>query len=80
MASTIIGVTSPERVKQTMDWAAHTIPEVLWNELAALPVDMGDPEATRVYKLGEGKPFRSPSSHPLQNQREWATLRNTRRA
>jgi D-threo-aldose 1-dehydrogenase len=52
VASTIIGVTSPERVKQTMDWAAHTIPEVLWNELAALPVDMGDPEATRVYKLG----------------------------
>ena len=35
VASTIIGVTSPERVKQTMDWAAHTIPEVLWNELAA---------------------------------------------
>ena len=52
VASTIIGVTSPERVKQTMDWAAHAIPEALWQDLAALPVDMNDPEATRVYKLG----------------------------
>lgn len=52
VASTIIGVTSPERVKQTMDWAAHAIPEALWKDLAALPVDMTDPEATRVYKLG----------------------------
>lgn len=52
VASTIIGVTSPERVKQTMDWAAQAIPEALWKDLAALPVDMGDPEATRVYKLG----------------------------
>lgn len=52
VASTIIGVTSPERVKQTMDWAAHAIPDALWKDLAALPVDMNDPEATRVYKLG----------------------------
>jgi D-threo-aldose 1-dehydrogenase len=52
VASTIIGVTSPERVKQTMDWAAHTVPDALWAELARLPADMDDPEATRVYKLG----------------------------
>jgi D-threo-aldose 1-dehydrogenase len=52
VASTICGVTAPERVKQTMDWANHAIPEALWKELEAIPFDMDDPEAARVYRPG----------------------------
>lgn len=52
VASTIIGVTAPERVQQTLDWARQTIPDALWADLEKLPYDMDDPEATRVYKLG----------------------------
>jgi D-threo-aldose 1-dehydrogenase len=50
--STICGVSSPERVQQTVDWANHTIPEELWSELATIPFDMTDPEAERVYRPG----------------------------
>jgi D-threo-aldose 1-dehydrogenase len=50
IASTICGVSTPERVQQTIDWANWSIPEALWTELMALPFDMDDPEAKRVYK------------------------------
>jgi D-threo-aldose 1-dehydrogenase len=50
IASTICGVSTPARVQQTIDWANYQIPEVLWSELSALPFDMDDPEAKRVYK------------------------------
>ena len=52
VASTICGVSSPERVQQTVDWANHPIPDVMWEELAAVPFDMEDPEAKRVYRPG----------------------------
>lgn len=52
VASTIIGVTTPERVQQTMAWAAHAIPDALWKDLESVAFDMDDPEASRVYKLG----------------------------
>ena len=52
VASTVCGVTKPERVQQTLDWAAFPIPDELWRELAALPFSMDDPEATRDYKPG----------------------------
>ncbi len=52
VASTICGVTKPERVKETLDWAAWPIPEAAWEELLALPFSLEDPEATRDYKLG----------------------------
>jgi D-threo-aldose 1-dehydrogenase len=52
IASTICGVSSPERVQQTVDWANHAIPEALWAELATIPFDMTDPEAERVYRPG----------------------------
>ncbi len=52
IASTICGVSSPERVQQTVDWANHAIPEVLWEELATFPYDLTDPEAARVYRPG----------------------------
>ena len=52
IASTICGVTKPERVKQTVDWARFPIPEEAWAELLALPYATDDPEATRDYKVG----------------------------
>jgi D-threo-aldose 1-dehydrogenase len=52
IASTIVGVTKPERVRETFDWATTTIPDELWPELASLPVEHDDPEANRDYKLG----------------------------
>ena len=52
IASTICGVTRPERVRETLEWAAWPIADEVWAELAALPFATDDPEATRDYKLG----------------------------
>ena len=52
ITSTICGVTRPERIQQTLEWANWPIPEEAWRELLALPFDSGDPEATREYKPG----------------------------
>jgi D-threo-aldose 1-dehydrogenase len=52
IASTICGVTSPERVKQTAEWANAVIPNALWKDLESIAFDMEDPEASRVYKPG----------------------------
>ena len=52
IASTICGVTRPERVQETLDWAAWPIADAVWDELAALPFATDDPEATRDYKPG----------------------------
>ena len=46
VASTICGVTKPERVQQTLEWAAWPIPAAMWEELKALPFSTDDPEAT----------------------------------
>ena len=47
ITSTIIGVTRPERVAQTLEWAEWPIPDALWDELMALPFATDDPETTR---------------------------------
>jgi len=52
IAATICGVTRPERVGQTLDWASFPIPQAAWDELLALPFATDDPEATRDYKPG----------------------------
>ncbi len=52
ITSTVIGVSSPERVQQTLDWAGATLPTALWDELDALPFSKDDPEANRLYKPG----------------------------
>ena len=52
ITSTICGVTKPERVKETLDWAAWPIPDAAWNELLSVPVSTDDPEASRDYKPG----------------------------
>ena len=52
VTSTVIGVSKPERVKQTLEWAAWPIPDAAWEELLALPYATDDPEATRQYTPG----------------------------
>ena len=52
IASTICGVTHPERIQQTLAWAQADIPDALWLELATLTPSYDDPEATRVYNPG----------------------------
>lgn len=52
IASTIIGVSKPERVAQTLGWAGVQIPEQAWQALRALPFSDIDPEAERVYVPG----------------------------
>jgi D-threo-aldose 1-dehydrogenase len=52
IASTICGVSKPERVKETLAWAEWKIPAALWDELKSLPFATDDPEATREYSAG----------------------------
>ncbi len=52
VASTICGVSKPERVAQTLEWAAFPVPDAVWAELAAIERDTADPEATRAYDPG----------------------------
>ncbi len=52
IASTICGVSRPERVRETLEWARFPIPDAVWEELGALRFSTEDPEATRDYKLG----------------------------
>ncbi|HEV7252184.1 MAG TPA: aldo/keto reductase [Mesorhizobium sp.] len=52
ITSTICGVTKPERVAETKEWAAFPIPPETWDELLALPFGTDDPEANRDYKPG----------------------------
>jgi D-threo-aldose 1-dehydrogenase len=50
ITSTIIGISKPERVQETINWASFSIPQEAWTELNALPYSENDPEADRVYK------------------------------
>lgn len=52
VAATICGVSKPERVAETLEWAGHPVPAAVWEDLADLPFATDDPEATRAYKLG----------------------------
>jgi D-threo-aldose 1-dehydrogenase len=52
IATTICGVSKPERVAQTLEWAEWPIPDAAWTELMTVPFATDDPEATRDYKPG----------------------------
>ena len=52
IASTICGVSKPERVAESLEWAHVTLPEELWDALGELAFDTSDPEAHRVYRPG----------------------------
>lgn len=44
---TIVGMTKPERIAQTIELARHEIPQECWDELLAIPFDTDEPEANR---------------------------------
>jgi D-threo-aldose 1-dehydrogenase len=44
---TIVGMSKPERIQQTIDLATVEIPDQLWTELAELPTFEDDPERNR---------------------------------
>lgn len=50
IVSTIIGVSRPERIDETLALAAHPIPDAMWPQLDGLPVGREDPEAGRWSK------------------------------
>ena len=52
VTSTVCGVSKPDRIQQTIEWARWPIPTEAWEELTALPFATSDPEATRDYKPG----------------------------
>ena len=52
ITSTICGVSKPERVAQTLEWARWPIPQAVWDELASVPFATDDPEASRQYDPG----------------------------
>ena len=52
ITSTIIGISTPERIRETLAWASAPIPDAAWDAFAALPRDDGDPESDRVYLPG----------------------------
>ncbi len=52
ITTTIVGVSKPERVAETLDWALLEIPQAAWEEIDALDYSTEDPEANRNYKPG----------------------------
>ena len=50
ITSTIIGVTKPDRVVQTLEWATQNIPDALWDDISSLGYSTEDPEANRDYR------------------------------
>lgn len=52
ITSTIIGVSKPDRVRQTLDWSGELIPTAFWNDFASLSYDDQDPEMHRNYMPG----------------------------
>ncbi len=50
VTSTILGISKPGRIQQTLDWAQFAIPDQAWSEIMALPATTDDPESTRDYQ------------------------------
>jgi D-threo-aldose 1-dehydrogenase len=47
IAVTVCGVSKPQRVAETLEWANWSIPEPIWEELAAVPYSTANPQAAR---------------------------------
>ena len=50
--STIVGVTRPERVGETIGWATAEIPQAAWQASSTFGFSPDDPWANRVYQRG----------------------------
>lgn len=47
IVSTVVGISRPERIEETVRLASTPIPEQLWDDLKAIPADHRDPEEGR---------------------------------
>jgi D-threo-aldose 1-dehydrogenase len=47
ITNTIVGMSRPERIAQTLEYLTTPIPQELWAELASVPFDAEDPEVNR---------------------------------
>ncbi|MCF8564374.1 aldo/keto reductase [Alicyclobacillus tolerans] len=47
ITSTVVGMTKPERVSQTLELASYPIPSELWSAIEAIAFDTDNPEANR---------------------------------
>ena len=47
MTATIVGMSRPERIAETIRYLRAPIPEELWEEIATIPFDTDDPEEHR---------------------------------
>jgi len=47
ITSTVVGMSRPERLAQTLELARHAIPDAIWPQLDAVGFDTDDPEAHR---------------------------------
>ncbi|MBZ9662501.1 aldo/keto reductase [Mesorhizobium sp. ESP-6-4] len=52
ITSTVVGVSKPERVAQTIEWATAEVPDQIWAELGEIGYSLDDPEADRNYQPG----------------------------
>ena len=52
VAATICGCSHPDRIGQTVAWAEFPIPDRFWTEVAQVPRNFDNPEASRVYRPG----------------------------
>ncbi|MFD1673690.1 aldo/keto reductase [Alicyclobacillus fodiniaquatilis] len=50
VTSTVVGVSKPERIAQTLELSNYHIPADLWTKLGAIGFDIDDPEANRFTK------------------------------
>ena len=53
ITSTIVGMSKPERIGQTLDYLAHPIPTEVWREVAAVGYAADDPEVGRFKRAEE---------------------------
>jgi D-threo-aldose 1-dehydrogenase len=47
ITATIVGMSKPQRIADTIGFLTTPIPDALWEEIAAIPYDMNDPEENR---------------------------------
>ncbi|MGV8120460.1 MAG: aldo/keto reductase [Candidatus Xenobiia bacterium LiM19] len=50
IASTLCGISKPDRVRETIEWATYPVPDAVWNDLESIGYTTDDPEATRHYE------------------------------
>ncbi len=52
ISSTIVGISKPQRILETLTWANTDIPQSVWDQVEALGFETTDPEANRDYQPG----------------------------